>query len=78
MRNQVNTCYCCEWLLCILGLYIGVLHGEPGNYMLRLLSYHVFLTHMVYLQTEAANGWLNSKCTTQTRSRKNIVHGEQG
>ena len=28
------------------------------------------------LKTEAANSLLGSKCTTHTRSRKNIVHSE--
>ena len=48
MRNQVNTGYCCEWLICILGSVLGVWHGEPGYYMLLMLAYHVFLTHLVY------------------------------
>ena len=43
-RNQVYTGYSCEWLLCILGSFLGVLHGEPGYYMILMLGYHIFLT----------------------------------
>ena len=55
--NQVTTGYCCEWLLCIL----GVLHGKPGYYMLLLLVYHVFHTYLLYLKKKLQIGrWILS------------------